>query len=66
MANAAPSSNAGRAAIDLLGLDTAPAPAAPAASSGLGFLVDVFGDQPATNGVDNDSLTPGAEENFRK
>ncbi|GFR58277.1 AP-2 complex subunit alpha-2 [Elysia marginata] len=64
--NTAPAGNAGGAAIDLLGLDTAPAPAAPAASSGLGFLVDVFGDQPATNGVDDDALTAGAEENFKK
>lgn len=61
----APINNSG-AAIDLLGLDTTPAPAAPASSSGLGFLVDVFGDQPATNGVDDDSLTHGAEENFKK
>ncbi|XP_059150654.1 AP-2 complex subunit alpha-2-like [Physella acuta] len=61
---AASTANAGGVSVDLLGLETAPAPA----PTGLNFLVDVFGEQPATNGFDSSlhSLTPGAEENFKK
>lgn len=68
------SSAAGGGTVDLLGLEpTPPAPSA-AVSSGLNFLVDVFGDQPSstTNGFDSTfgsgsgGLTPGAEENYKK
>uniref|UniRef100_A0A2C9JDQ6 AP-2 complex subunit alpha n=1 Tax=Biomphalaria glabrata TaxID=6526 RepID=A0A2C9JDQ6_BIOGL len=68
------SSAGGGGTVDLLGLEpTPPAPSA-AVSSGLNFLVDVFGDQPSstTNGFDStfgsgsSGLTPGAEENYKK
>ncbi|KAK0055131.1 AP-2 complex subunit alpha-2 [Biomphalaria pfeifferi] len=68
------SSAGGGGTVDLLGLEpTPPAPSA-AVSSGLNFLVDVFGDQPSstTNGFDSTfgsgsgGLTPGAEENYKK
>ncbi|BFZ05316.1 hypothetical protein BsWGS_08355 [Bradybaena similaris] len=55
--------------VDLLGLETVPSGPAPS-SGGLNFLVDMFGDQPATNGVDvfssSSGLTAGAEENYKK
>lgn len=53
--------------MDLLGLESVP-PGPTSSAGGLNFLVDVFGDQPTTNGIDlfGSGLTPGAEENYRK
>ena len=61
----------GGGSADLLGLDaipSAPAPAAGGAGGASAFLVDVFGDAapPVTNGVTDNGLTPGAEDNLKK